>query len=144
MYTHREYVRPRKAQRTTAKHSRYCARTGSSSSSREGPQDCQSAQIRATAPGSESASSSGAGSNSVFADLAHRQVDLVRVLWSDLHGVARGKDITVEELPSAVERGVGFCQAVLLTDLSATPLSGAETSGRGWPDAVAHPDLGTL
>jgi glutamine synthetase len=82
--------------------------------------------------------------DSVLADLARRRVDLVRVLWSDLHGVARGKDIVAEELPAVLDRGVGFCQAVLLTDLGATPLASQETSGRGWPDAVARPDLTTL
>src|SRR6185437_16385100 len=63
MNTHREYTRPPNAHRTTAKHSRYWARTGSSSSSPLAPQDCQSAQITATAPGSCGASSSGAGSS---------------------------------------------------------------------------------
>src|SRR5262249_6960531 len=38
--------------------------TGSSSSSPDSPQDCQSAQISATAPGSSGAGSSGAGSSS--------------------------------------------------------------------------------
>ncbi|WP_370946201.1 glutamine synthetase family protein [Amycolatopsis sp. cg5] len=70
--------------------------------------------------------------------------DLVRVLWSDLHGVARGKEVTVEEFHRVVTHGVGFCQALLLTDLAANPLEATETSGSGWPDAVAHPDVTTL
>ncbi len=64
MWTQREYVRPRYSQRTTAKHSLYWLRTGSSSSSFPAPQDCQSAQIRATAPGSSAAGASGAGRSS--------------------------------------------------------------------------------
>jgi glutamine synthetase len=79
-----------------------------------------------------------------IADLTDRGVDLVRVLWSDLHGIARGKDLTIDELPSAIEHGVGFCQAVMLTGLDATPLETAETSGTGWPDAFARPDVDTL
>ena len=51
----------RRLHRTTAKHSRYCARTGSRSSSPASPQDCQSAQISATAPGSSGAGSQRAG-----------------------------------------------------------------------------------
>lgn len=78
------------------------------------------------------------------ADLTDRGVDLVRLLWSDLHGIARGKDLTIEELPRAVEHGIGFCQALMLTGLDATPLETDETSGTGWPDASARPDLGTL
>lgn len=77
-------------------------------------------------------------------ELADQGVDLVRVLWSDLHGIARGKDLTLDELPRAVEHGVGFCQAVLLTGLDAEPLETSETSGTGWPDASARPDLATL
>ena len=64
MYTQREYTRPPKLHRTTAKHSWYWARTGSSSSAPSSPQDCQSAQISATAPGSSGAGASGAGSSS--------------------------------------------------------------------------------
>ncbi|MFD8498940.1 glutamine synthetase family protein [Amycolatopsis sp. NPDC059657] len=70
--------------------------------------------------------------------------DLVRVLWSDLHGVARGKEVTVEEFERVVTHGVGFCQALMLTDLAANPLDAPETSGGGWPDAVARPDVTTL
>ncbi len=77
-------------------------------------------------------------------ELTTRGIDLVRVLWSDLHGVARGKDIALEELPGAAEHGLTFCQALLLTDLGATPLDAPETSGGGWPDAVARLDLDTL
>src|SRR2546421_10781283 len=79
-----------------------------------------------------------------IAELTDQGVDLVRVLWSDLHGIARGKDLTIDELPRALEHGVGFCQAVLLTGLDAEPLETKETSGTGWPDAFARPDLDTL
>ena len=63
MYGLRENVSPRYRQRITTKHSMYCERTGSSSSSNVSEHDCQSAQIRATAPGSSSAGSSGSGSS---------------------------------------------------------------------------------
>ena len=77
-------------------------------------------------------------------DLADRGVDLVRVLWSDLHGVARGKDITLADFARVNEHGVAFCQALLVTDLGANPLDVPESSLGGWPDAVAVPDLGTM
>ena len=63
MNAHREYVRPSKEHRITTKASLYCERTGSSSSARSAPQDCQSAQMSATAPGSWAASESGSGSS---------------------------------------------------------------------------------
>ena len=67
MYAHRLYVSPRYEQRTTTNVSRYWERTGSSSSSNESLQLCQSAQITATAPGSSSAGCSGGGSSSATA-----------------------------------------------------------------------------
>ncbi|HEY7857611.1 MAG TPA: glutamine synthetase family protein [Candidatus Nanopelagicales bacterium] len=77
-------------------------------------------------------------------DLSDRGVDLVRVLWSDLHGVARGKDIALSDFARVNEHGVAFCQALLVTDLGANPLDVPESSLGGWPDAVAVPDLGTM
>jgi glutamine synthetase len=75
-------------------------------------------------------------------DLAN--VNVVRVLWSDLHGIPRGKDVTTDSWPRVAEHGIGFCQALMVTGLDATPLEIDETSGTGWPDAVAKPDLDTL
>ena len=67
-------------------------------------------------------------------------VSTFRVLYSDLHGVPRGKDVPLAELDRAV-RGLNFCWAVMGTDLRHTPVVGGE---RGYPDMVAVPDLGTL
>lgn len=80
----------------------------------------------------------------LVADLKQRGIDLLRILWSDLHGVARGKDITVQELPRVLAHGVAFCQALMLTDLAANPVESEESSGTGWPDATARPDLSTI
>ena len=68
-------------------------------------------------------------------------VSTVRVVYPDLHGVQRGKDIPVAELVRFAESGLGFCQAVMGTDLRHTPVVGGET---GYPDMVARPDLSTL
>lgn len=77
-------------------------------------------------------------------ELTDRGVDLVRVLWSDLHGVARGKDIALADFARVNEHGVAFCQALLVTDLGANPMDVPESSLGGWPDAVAVPDLDTM
>ena len=45
----------------------------------------------------------------------------VRVLYPDLHGVARGKDIPLRHFPAMAEEGVTFCAAVMGTDLRHTP-----------------------
>nr|WP_044955440.1 glutamine synthetase family protein [Streptomyces clavuligerus] len=78
------------------------------------------------------------------AGLTDEGVDLVRVLWSDLHGVARGKEIHLDELHRFEDPGLSFCQAVMVTDLAGNPLELPESSGGGWPDAHARIDAGTL
>jgi glutamine synthetase len=65
----------------------------------------------------------------------------VRLLYTDLHGVARGKDIPVRHFPGLAEEGVMFCSAVMGTDLRHTPVVGGE---EGYVDLSIRPDLGTL
>jgi glutamine synthetase len=68
-------------------------------------------------------------------------ITTVRVLYSDLHGVARGKDVPVREFDEATEDGLAFCAAVMSTDLRHTPVLGGE---QGFPDLCAIPDVSTL
>jgi glutamine synthetase len=77
-------------------------------------------------------------------NLSGRDIDLVRVLWSDLHGVARGKEVAVAELPHFADHGVAFCQALMVTDLAGNPLDVPESAAGGWPDADALIDPDTL
>ena len=65
----------------------------------------------------------------------------VRVLYPDLHGIARGKDVPIKEFDSVVESGLCFCAAVMGTDLRHTPVVGGEA---GYPDLIVHPDLSTM
>ena len=65
----------------------------------------------------------------------------VRVLYPDLHGVARGKDVPIGEFDHAIENGLCFCAAVMGTDLRHTPVVGGE---EGYPDLIARPDLSTM
>ncbi len=69
------------------------------------------------------------------------RVATVRVLFSDLHGVARGKDVPVAEFPRVAAHGLAFCSAIMATDLRHTPVRGAE---EGFPDLLAMPDPATL
>jgi glutamine synthetase len=78
------------------------------------------------------------GSRSVQDEAGPRSV---RMLYPDLHGVARGKDIPVAEFDHVIERGLCFCAAVMGTDLRHTPVWGGE---EGYPDLVARPDLATM
>ncbi|MEA2281982.1 MAG: glutamine synthetase [Solirubrobacteraceae bacterium] len=65
----------------------------------------------------------------------------VRVLYPDLHGVARGKEVPISEFDHALEKGLCFCSAVMGTDLSHTPVRGGD---EGYPDFMAKPDLPTM
>ena len=68
-------------------------------------------------------------------------VTSIRVLFPDLHGVARGKEVPIAEFDDVIERGLCFCAAVMGTDLRQTPVVGGEA---GYPDLIARPDMSTM
>ena len=68
-------------------------------------------------------------------------VTSIRVLFPDLHGVARGKDVPIAEFDHVLEKGLSFCAAVMGTDLRQTPVVGGD---EGYPDLIAHPDMSTM
>jgi glutamine synthetase len=68
-------------------------------------------------------------------------VTSIRVLFPDLHGIARGKDVPISEFDHVIEKGLCFCAAVMGTDLRHTPVVGGEA---GYPDLIARPDMGTM
>lgn len=74
-------------------------------------------------------------------ELSDPSITCVRVIYADLHGVARGKDVPIGEFERAVEHGLTFCSAVMGTDLRHTPVVGSE---EGYPDLIAFPDLSTM
>jgi len=75
------------------------------------------------------------------AALAQQGVRAVRLLYTDLHGIARGKDIPVGHFADMCEEGVAFCASVMGTDLRHTPVVGGEG---GYVDFSIRPDLKTL
>jgi glutamine synthetase len=68
-------------------------------------------------------------------------VTSIRVLYPDLHGVARGKEVPIAEFDHVLEKGLCFCAAVMGTDLRQTPVVGGE---EGYPDLIARPDMSTM
>jgi glutamine synthetase len=74
-------------------------------------------------------------------ELATETASTVRVLFPDLHGAPRGKDVPVGAFDRIAEHGICFCSAVMGTDLSHTPVVGGK---EGYPDMRAVPDVGTL
>ena len=68
-------------------------------------------------------------------------VTSIRVLYPDLHGVARGKEVPMGQFDDVIEKGLCFCAAVMGTDLRHTPVVGGEA---GYPDLIARPDMSTM
>jgi glutamine synthetase len=68
-------------------------------------------------------------------------VRAIRLLYTDLHGVARGKDIPIGHFSELYDEGVAFCAAVMGTDLRHTPVVGGE---EGYVDFSIRPNLNTL
>jgi glutamine synthetase len=75
-----------------------------------------------------------------LAELSERGVEILRVLYPDLHGIARGKDVQLREFEHVADSGLAFCKAVMGTDLRHTPV----VPHGAYPDLVARPDLSTL
>jgi glutamine synthetase len=65
----------------------------------------------------------------------------IRVLYPDLHGIARGKDVPIAEFDHVLDHGLRFCAAVMGTDLRHTPVVGGD---EGYPDLIARPDMTTM
>jgi glutamine synthetase len=65
----------------------------------------------------------------------------IRVIFSDLHGVPRGKDVPIAEFDHVLDHGLHFCAAVMGTDLRNTPVVGRD---EGYPDLIARPDMTTM
>jgi len=80
-------------------------------------------------------------SEAAVSTLRAQGVRAVRLLYTDLHGVARGKDIPLAHFADMVDEGVAFCSAVMGTDLRHTPVVGGEA---GYVDFAIKPDLNTL
>jgi glutamine synthetase len=79
--------------------------------------------------------------NSEPAKETDQPITSVRVLYPDLHGIARGKDVPIQQFDGIVEHGLCFCAAVMGTDLRHTPVVGGEA---GYPDLIVRPDLTTM
>ena len=75
------------------------------------------------------------------ASLRGQGVKAVRLLYTDLHGVARGKDIPIGHFLELLEDGVAFCSVIMGTDLRHNPVVGGE---QGYVDFAVRPDPDTL
>ena len=80
----------------------------------------------------------------VVEQLRERGVDVIRLSYSDLIGIDRGRDILIDELPNVMHHGIAFCRAVFHTSPrgDVVPVQGGLEAGL--PDIKVIPDLGSL
>ncbi len=71
-------------------------------------------------------------------------VDVVRVSYPDLIGVDRGRDVLLDELPTALRHGLAFCRAVYHTSPMGDVVPVPGGLDEGLPDITVFPDLSTL
>lgn len=76
--------------------------------------------------------------------LRRQGTDVVRVIYPDLIGADRGRDILLAHLPSACDHGLSFCRAVYHTTPGGETLDIAGGLDAGLPDICVRPDLDTL
>lgn len=70
--------------------------------------------------------------------------DVVRVVYPDLLGADRGRDVLLGQLPSACTHGLTFCRAVYHTTPRGDVVPVAGGLDAGLPDICVQPDLATL
>ncbi len=80
----------------------------------------------------------------VVARLREQGVDVVRVSYSDLIGVDRGRDVLLDELERVTGHGLAFCRAVYHTSPRGDVVPVAGGLDVGLPDIKVTPDLSTL
>ncbi|MFI7405419.1 glutamine synthetase family protein [Streptomyces sp. NPDC049541] len=76
--------------------------------------------------------------------LAAAGVDVVRVVYPDLIGTDRAREVLLDHLPSACEHGLAFCRAVYHTTPQGDVVPVAGGLDAGLPDVTVRPDLSTL
>ncbi len=80
----------------------------------------------------------------VIEQLGSQGIDVVRVSYSDMIGVDRGRDVLVPELPAALGHGLPFSRCIYHTTPmgDCIPIQGGMEDGL--PDIHVKPDLSTL
>lgn len=80
----------------------------------------------------------------VIRSLRAQGIDVVRVSYSDIIGVDRGRDVLIDELPVATGHGLAFCRAIFHTTPQGDVVPVAGGLDAGLPDVMVRPDLSTI
>ncbi len=77
--------------------------------------------------------------------LEEQGIDVVRLVFPDLLGITRSKDLLVSQLERAAGHGPAFCQGTWVTTTRGGVLdAGSGSFGDGLPDMISRLDTGTL
>ncbi len=85
-----------------------------------------------------------AGLVDVAGSLRQQGVDVVRVSYSDMLGVDRGRDVLLDELATALGHGLAFCVGIFHVTPQGDVVPVAGGIDAGLPDVLVRPDLSTL
>jgi glutamine synthetase len=80
----------------------------------------------------------------VIASLREQGIDVIRVSYTDMIGVDRGRDMLLDELPAALGHGLPFCRAIFHTSPQGDVVPVAGGLDAGLPDVLVRPDLSTI
>ena len=77
-------------------------------------------------------------------ELENQDIDMLRLLWSDVLGLPRSKDVMVSQLERAAGHGPAFCQATFTTTTRGDVLDGEGSIQDGLSDIVSRLDVETI
>lgn len=76
--------------------------------------------------------------------LQDQGIDVVRLVYADVLGITRSKDLLVSQLERAAAHGPAFCQGVWVTNTRGGVLDGHGSISDGLPDLVSKIDPATI
>jgi glutamine synthetase len=71
-------------------------------------------------------------------------IDVLRLIYADVLGITRSKDLLVSQFSHSVAKGATFCQGVWITTTRGGVLDGDKIMSSGLPDLIATVDPETL
>jgi glutamine synthetase len=77
-------------------------------------------------------------------ELTTKGIDVLRLIYSDILGITRSKDLLVSHLETSVATGPAFCQGVWVTTTRGGVLDGNDIMSSGLPDLVTKIDASTV
>ena len=77
-------------------------------------------------------------------DLQAKGIDVLRLIYSDILGTTRSKDLLVSQLERSAAKGPAFCQGVWVTTTRGDVLDGNDIMSSGLPDLITVLDPSTV